>query len=94
MLVLNFIACAIYYLGILFPFYFLLEKHIAALTFQEALHKYLFYFSLVPLALVGLSFYNGIPIFHFDLRFSLWAVNINSIIFLGFIHTLKNKTIQ
>jgi hypothetical protein len=94
LLVLNFVACTIYYLGVLIPFYFLLKKRLATLSFKEALHKYLIYFSLVPLALVGLSFYNGIPYSQFGFRISLWAVNISSIIFLGFIHTLKYKTIQ
>lgn len=81
-----------YTLAILLPFSFLFKHVIQANNFMTVLHKFLIYFSLIPLCLMGWGIYlitqhgsNGV-------QFTMLIFDLCALIFVGFIQLLKYKT--
>jgi len=92
MLIGNIFLSAGYVIIILIPFAYIFKPMIATLNHQQAIHKYLFFFSLLPLFLLSVCIALGLKFVNDAIQFSLLCVNISSIVFIGFIYFLKHKT--
>lgn len=90
----NLFACFAYFIGILWPFYFLLKAQLALLTLREAVLKYLFYFAIIPVVLCTLFISIYIENSTSGMQFSVLMIDASALIYLGFIHSLKSKTIS
>ena len=93
MIILNILLCTSYVLFILMPFGFIFKHKIATLNFKQAIHTFLFFFSLLPLFLFGINLIIGASNLKEGIEFSLLVLNLSSIIFMGFINFLKYKTL-
>ena len=93
LLIVNMILCVAYVVVILLPFHILFKGFICTCTFKEAVNKFLFYFTLLPLFFIGCCIAFGMESIKLGLQFSMLAFDISSIIFLGFIYSLKYKTL-
>lgn len=93
LLIVNMILCVAYVVVILLPFHILFKGFICTCTFKEAVNKFLFYFALLPLFFMGCCIAFGMESIKLGLQFSMLAFDISSIIFLGFIYSLKYKTL-
>ena len=93
LLIVNMILCVAYIVVILLPFHILFKGFICTCNFKEAVNKFLFYFTLLPLFFMGCCIAFGMESIKLGLQFSMLAFDISSIIFLGFIYSLKYKTL-
>lgn len=88
----NMPACIIYFIGVLWPFHFLFKSRIAALSLKEAIHKYMIYFTLIPLVLLSICLVISTESSKSAMQFSLLLIDATALIYLGFLHTLKYRT--
>ena len=90
----NLLGCVVYFMCILWPFYFLLSPKLASLNLKQAVHKFLAYFSVVPAFLCTLFIILFIDNKESAMQFSMLLLDVTTIIYLGFIFSLKNKIIS
>jgi len=90
----NLIACFAYFMGVLWPFYFLLRPSLSLLTLHEAVQKYLIYFAIIPFILCVILIILGIESKISAMQFSMLVIDASTMIYLGFIFSLKNNTKQ
>jgi hypothetical protein len=87
----NLLACFAYFLAVLWPFYFLLRSKLSLLTFREGVQKYLIYFAIIPIILCVIMIILGIENIISAKQFSVLLIDVTTVIYLGFIYSLKNN---
>jgi hypothetical protein len=88
----NLLACFAYFMGVLWPFYYLLRPSLSLLTLHEAVQKYLIYFAIIPFILCVILIILGIESKLSAMQFSMLVIDASTVIYLGFIFSLKNNT--
>lgn len=90
----NALLSVLYTLAILLPFNFLFKHIIEANNLNIVLHKYLIYFSLIPMFLIGMGIFFIVQDGNNGVQFTLLIFDLCCIIYTGLVQLLKYKTLS